>query len=962
MTSSRTIAMSNSLEDLSSSTVAPTIVQHPVVSPSQSVTPSPELFRLLQHSSRRKAFLFIAVFDVLLMLVIWVLIVAIFGLIKQIDSVGKLFDYEKSLFDLVALALGRMLLLLVSYWILKVKNRWVVLFVAAGSTAYLVAKVFYYDFNSVSEDYLEVFFIVACLVIVWTEFAFYELKVLPVVESSAYRLIRLNEEVGEREPLIRQANRGPENNAASRRSSASNEEHPAFVTPRGSPTEFFEENTSGGGDDYDVTGRQFQSPVPMASDVLTAEEVAKFVDLAKDALEYTIHMAGNKDLDWKEEKRSGGIVCEALARPRQTKLFRCSAIIDCCPKDLFRILYVEGEKQPSWNSTVLKSESLYKIDDHSDISYNVAAEAAGGIVSSRDFVSVRYWDRRGPNYISAGTGINFPNKPEVKGITRGLNGPGGYVMNAVADDPGRTRLIWVLDTDLKGWIPQYLIDKALSGVLITFFEKVANYYEFCITASSRTRDEVIRMRWFEGSVSEAIQRATTTRKLFIVYVEGNNEDSKKMANVWTDAKVIEEFERVGAIALKIGATTAEYQQFSKIYPVAVIPSTYFIGEKGFPLEVGLGYVKDIELVARLKRADDAQMTKISSPSTGIDSEDVTNDAQKSQKTEIGSDDVTDDVKKEIEPSVSHSEPALNESDSASSQTPSIEERKQRAKAKLEEIRRRKAEQRVEEEKRRELSRRELGQDVHKMQEKLADQRAQERAKQLKKKKEDDRKAREVIRAQIEKDRVERAQRFEEQKVEKEMERTAKREWAAMETKTKTSDVARIQFRFSDGWTLREQFASSQTLCDARAFILENASNYVKDGVFSFSIAYPRREVTSEMETQTFEELGLTPTAILVVKTPQEAKKTTTAVTSWGKNPIVQILLLPFLLISSFFSFIASLFTTTTTPKPSPVGVGGRSKPSSPWRSQRDGNIHRMKTDDDDDDENNTWNGNSTQQQ
>ena len=28
---------------------------------------------------------------------------------------------------------------------------------------------------------------------------------------------------------------------------------------------------------------------------------------------------------------------------------------------------------------------------------------------------------------------------------------------------------------LKGWIPQYLIDKALSGVLITFFEKVANY-------------------------------------------------------------------------------------------------------------------------------------------------------------------------------------------------------------------------------------------------------------------------------------------------------------------------------------------------------------------------------------------------------------------------------------------------------------------------------------------------------
>lgn len=98
MTSGRAITMSNSLDDLSSSTA---IVRHPVVSPSQSVTPSPELFRLLQHSSRRKAFLFIAVFDVLLMLVIWVLIVAISGLIKKIDSIGKLFDYDKSLFDLV---------------------------------------------------------------------------------------------------------------------------------------------------------------------------------------------------------------------------------------------------------------------------------------------------------------------------------------------------------------------------------------------------------------------------------------------------------------------------------------------------------------------------------------------------------------------------------------------------------------------------------------------------------------------------------------------------------------------------------------------------------------------------------------------------------------------------------------------------------------------------------------------
>jgi hypothetical protein len=86
-----------------------------------------------------------------------------------------------------------------------------------------------------------------------------------------------------------------------------------------------------------------------------------------------------------------------------------------------------------------------------------------------------------------------------------------------------------------------------------------------------------------------------------------------------------------------------------------------------------------------------------------------------------------------------------------------------------------------------------------------------------------------------------------------------------------------------------------------------------------------------------------------------------------------MLLLPFTIIWSLITFVLSLFTSnlqssgssgsnqSTTGSQSgrtssePSGVRQR------WRSEQEGNVHRMKTEDDDG-ENNTWNGNSTQQQ
>lgn len=50
-----------------------------------------------------------------------------------------------------------------------------------------------------------------------------------------------------------------------------------------------------------------------------------------------------------------------------------------------------------------------------------------------------------------------PKKP------RGKNGPRCFAMRPIDGDSKACHFEWLFDTDLKGWIPQSIVDKALSG-------------------------------------------------------------------------------------------------------------------------------------------------------------------------------------------------------------------------------------------------------------------------------------------------------------------------------------------------------------------------------------------------------------------------------------------------------------------------------------------------------------------
>lgn len=59
------------------------------------------------------------------------------------------------------------------------------------------------------------------------------------------------------------------------------------------------------------------------------------------------------------------------------------AEVDVDALTLFRDLVDNAAAMPQWNPTILEVRTLEQVDDNTDISYNIAAEGAGGMVSSR---------------------------------------------------------------------------------------------------------------------------------------------------------------------------------------------------------------------------------------------------------------------------------------------------------------------------------------------------------------------------------------------------------------------------------------------------------------------------------------------------------------------------------------------------------------------------------------------------
>ncbi|XP_032365748.1 UBX domain-containing protein 4 isoform X4 [Etheostoma spectabile] len=490
------------------------------------------------------------------------------------------------------------------------------------------------------------------------------------------------------------------------------------------------------------------------------------------------------------------------------------------------------------------------------------------------------------------------------------------------------------------------------------------------------------MLWFEGSIPDAINLAKQRSSVFVVVITGEDDQSAQLISSWEDERV-SEAARHCCVAIQVDAQSETCVQFSQIYPVVCIPSSFFIGENGIPLEVIAGSVPAEELKKRIHRVKQMHAQQMEGgallPEAGVPVEATPANSSAPASAPAST---------AAPASVSSTAPGTADasSDHAAPSEDNLNAKVDRLTKKLEERREQKKRGEEESEIKKEIERRKMGKDVQDLKKKQEEEKMRRLLEERNREKAEEKAARERVKQQIALDRADRAARYAQTKEEerasrqaaleaRQAQQDARKESALRERST----IVRIQFRLPDGSSFTNQFPSQSRLQEARDFADQEVGK--RYGKFSLATMFPRREFTSEDLNRTLLELELAPSASIVLLPSSRPAQTVVQSSAGGVWALLGTLLYPLL---AMWRFLSSFLFTSPTPPGAAAAPRGPGRPSSSYPSsasasdktnretvpkhsaekrpkdfKKDGKICRLRNQEDSEDDTNTWNGNST---
>uniref|UniRef100_A0A8B9Z3N7 StAR related lipid transfer domain containing 3 n=1 Tax=Buteo japonicus TaxID=224669 RepID=A0A8B9Z3N7_9AVES len=364
-------------------------------------------------SDVRRTFCLFVTFDLLFISLLWIIeLNTKEGIQKNLENEIIEYNFKTSFFDIFVLAFFRFFVLLLAYAIVKLRHWWVIAVTTLVSSAFLIVKVILSEL--LTKGAFGYLLPIVSFVIAWLETWFLDFKVL-TQEAEEERWYLAAQAAASRGPLL----------------------YPGALSEGQfySPPESFagSDNES----DEEGAGRK----------ALTAQE-KEYVRQGKDAMEVVDQILAQEE-NWKFEKNNDfGDVVYTFEIPFHGKTFILKAFLQCSAETVYQEVILQPEKMILWNRTVAACQ-VSRVEDNTIVSYDVAAGAAGGVVSPRDFVNVRRIERRRDRYISSGMSTTHSLKPPLSKYVRGENGPGGFIVLKCPSNPRVCTFIWILNTDLK---------------------------------------------------------------------------------------------------------------------------------------------------------------------------------------------------------------------------------------------------------------------------------------------------------------------------------------------------------------------------------------------------------------------------------------------------------------------------------------------------------------------------------
>ncbi|KAL0109977.1 hypothetical protein PUN28_013548 [Cardiocondyla obscurior] len=370
------------------------------------------------------------------------------------------YNIKSSLFDIVMAAICRFTVLLLFYALLYL-NHWIIVAISTATTcAFLIAKVFLFDWPSANQPVFQVLLILTSFILAWAEAWFFDFRVI-AQETQARDWIR-NFSDAERTPLLQGI-------TTDRQYLAHVDHMNTFFTPVESPTHSDDEDIPKKQEDSRKLSRSNEIFMFLAK--LTPEKIDEYKKKVSKMLQDCHDLLTSAE--WKDIiVTNDGDEMACMQLPPEWKLdgkvLKITGIVNAPASFLIDLLYDDVEEQTLWNKLVTESMKLQNIDENTDIVYQATSPFGGGLITARDFVILRHRKQLGNYYITCGVSVPTASVQVRPNMTRGENGISCFATEELPDDLHKCRFTWILNTNFKGWIPQTVVDRSLSTGLVDF--------------------------------------------------------------------------------------------------------------------------------------------------------------------------------------------------------------------------------------------------------------------------------------------------------------------------------------------------------------------------------------------------------------------------------------------------------------------------------------------------------------
>ncbi|CAF1394559.1 unnamed protein product [Adineta steineri] len=433
----------------------------------------------------RRTFLLIVTFDVIFMGLLWIIYNQIKNITIDEAFINDVIKYsiKTSLFDVVGLSLLRFILLMIAYAILKWSHWIFVAFATLGSTGFIIAKTCVFTISKSDKGFTDYGILIVSFILAWIEIWFFDYRVIP-----HERRLREALNHNDRRPLL-----GSNSSRSTSPIPPTSNYHSINISDERGQS-FYSPVPSIEGSDAEETNIQpvrnirsdstiSQSMLGTPTSVIEDYNDDEYGKQADEIIERIWGIYQDNNCWIPESKSSDGLdVIAAKNFPKWGKIFRLTSTVTGSREDLVEILFERQEDMSKWNPTVNDCRILEVINTDLYVSYQLINEQAQGIIAKRDFVNLsirRYIDGIA---ILAGQACNYPPMPAKDNCVRGENGPTAYIVEKIDDTT--CKFTWLLNVDLKGWLPQYLINSSLASAQLTLIESLRNYLSKTVDITS----------------------------------------------------------------------------------------------------------------------------------------------------------------------------------------------------------------------------------------------------------------------------------------------------------------------------------------------------------------------------------------------------------------------------------------------------------------------------------------------